>query len=109
MAIPAGGVPVGVEIARTLCAPISLAIVRKIQIPGNTEAGFGAVSWDGQVLINEQLRTALGLSQGDVTGAGNISTGSCCFVTCISKRMKTMSAGALYPTAFREWGKCVME
>ena len=69
MAIPAGGVPVGVEIARILCVPIGLAIVRKIQIPGNTEAGFGAVTWDGQVLINEQLRATLGLSQGDVDTA----------------------------------------
>jgi len=69
MAIPAGGVPVGVEIARTLGAPIGLAIVRKIQIPGNTEAGFGAVTWDGQVMINEQLRATLGLSQGDVDTA----------------------------------------
>jgi predicted phosphoribosyltransferase len=69
MAIPAGGVPVGVEIARILCVPIGLAIVRKIQIPGNTEAGFGAVTWDGQVLINEQLRATLGLSQGDLDTA----------------------------------------
>jgi len=69
IAIPAGGVPVGVEIARILRAPISLAIVRKIQIPGNTEAGFGAVTWDGHVLINEQLRAALGLSQGEVNAA----------------------------------------
>ena len=44
----------GVEITRILHAPISLAIVRKIQIPGNSEAGFGAVTWDGHVLINEQ-------------------------------------------------------
>ncbi|HWS22056.1 MAG TPA: phosphoribosyltransferase family protein [Methanoregula sp.] len=69
IAIPAGGVPVGVEIARILHAPISLAIVRKIQIPGNTEAGFGAVTWDGHVLINEQLRAILGLSQRDVDTA----------------------------------------
>lgn len=66
MAIPAGGVPVGVEIATTIHAPIGLAIVRKIQIPGNTEAGFGAVTWDGQVLINEPLRAVLGLSQEEV-------------------------------------------
>jgi putative phosphoribosyl transferase len=69
MAIPAGGVPVGVEIAKTIHAPIGLAIVRKIQIPGNTEAGFGAVTWDGKVLINEPLRAALGLSQGEVDTA----------------------------------------
>jgi len=69
IAIPAGGVPVGVEIARILRAPLSLAIVRKIQVPGNTEAGFGAVTWDGRVLINEQLRNTLGLSQNEVDTA----------------------------------------
>jgi putative phosphoribosyl transferase len=69
LAIPAGGVPVGKEVALALGAPFSPAIVRKIQIPGNTEAGFGAVTWDGQVLINERLRTALGLSQAEVEAA----------------------------------------
>jgi predicted phosphoribosyltransferase len=43
--------------------------VRKIRIPGTTESGFGAVSWDGQVLINEPLRAALGLSATDVDKA----------------------------------------
>jgi predicted phosphoribosyltransferase len=62
LAIPAGGVPIGKEVAVALGAPLSLAIVRKIRIPGSTESGFGAVTWDGQVLINERLRAALGLS-----------------------------------------------
>jgi putative phosphoribosyl transferase len=62
LAIPAGGVPVGAEVAKALGAPFSLAIVRKIRIPGSTESGFGAVTWDGQVLINEDLQAALGLS-----------------------------------------------
>jgi predicted phosphoribosyltransferase len=66
LAIPAGGVPVGIEVARALHAPFSLAIVRKIRIPGTTESGFGAVTWDGEVLINEPLRAALGLSAADV-------------------------------------------
>jgi putative phosphoribosyl transferase len=69
LAIPAGGVPIGVEVARALGAPFSLAIVRKIRIPGSTESGFGAVTWDGQVLINEQLRSALGLSGPEVDQA----------------------------------------
>jgi predicted phosphoribosyltransferase len=69
LAIPAGGVPVGVEVALALGAPFSLAIVRKVQVPGNTEAGFGAVTWDGRVLINERLRAALGLSQVQVDAA----------------------------------------
>ena len=73
LAIPAGGVPVGKEVALVLVAPFIPAIVRKIQIPGNTEAGFGAVTWDGQVLINERLRTALGLSQAEVDTAITIT------------------------------------
>lgn len=56
----------GVEVAKALKAPLSLAIVRKIRIPGTTESGFGAVTWDGDVLINEPLRAALGLSAADV-------------------------------------------
>lgn len=69
LAIPAGGVPVGTMVAKALGAPFGLAIVRKIRIPGSTEAGFGAVSWDGQVLINEWLRAGLGLGAAEVDAA----------------------------------------
>ena len=69
LAIPAGGAPVGREVAHALTAPLSLAIVRKIRIPGSTESGFGAVTWDGQVLINEELRAALDLSADEVERA----------------------------------------
>ncbi|HVN73040.1 MAG TPA: phosphoribosyltransferase family protein [Methanoregula sp.] len=69
LAIPAGGVPIGAEIARAIHAKFGLAIVRKIQVPGNTEAGFGAVTWDGQVLINDILRSALGLTESQVASA----------------------------------------
>jgi predicted phosphoribosyltransferase len=69
LAIPAGGVPVGREVAMALGGPLSLAVVRKIRIPGSTESGFGAVTWDGQVLINEPLRAALGLTGQEVERA----------------------------------------
>jgi predicted phosphoribosyltransferase len=69
LAIPAGGVPIGKEVAQALGAPLSLAIVRKIRIPGTTESGFGAVTWDRHVLINEDLRSALGLHPPDVERA----------------------------------------
>lgn len=69
LAIPAGGVPVGKELAQALDCPLSLAIVRKIRIPGTTEAGFGAVTWDGRVRINENLVRALGLSAADTDAA----------------------------------------
>ncbi len=65
-AIPAGGVPIGVAIARSLRAPLMLAIVRKVQIPWNPEAGFGAVTWDGSVLLNMSLVERLGLGETEI-------------------------------------------
>lgn len=42
LAIPSGGVPVGLMISKQLGLDFDLIIARKLQIPGNTEAGFGA-------------------------------------------------------------------
>jgi putative phosphoribosyl transferase len=63
LAIPNGGVPVGVEIARTLDAELDAIIVRKLQIPGNTEAGFGALTSHGSLLLNERLVRSIGLNK----------------------------------------------
>jgi predicted phosphoribosyltransferase len=68
-AIPAGGVPVGAEVALALGVPFGLAIVRKVRIPGNPEAGFGAVTWDGDVVINDRLVKALGLTKTQIDNA----------------------------------------
>jgi len=64
--IPAGGVPVAVPVARILSAPIRLAVVRKVHIPWNPEAGFGAVTWDGKVILNTELLDTLGMSGEEV-------------------------------------------
>jgi len=61
LAIPLGGIPVAVKIAERLQCPLELAIVRKIQIPGNTEAGFGAITGEGDVFLNEPLMFRLNL------------------------------------------------
>ena len=66
LAIPAGGVPVGLQIAGALHLPFDLLIVRKIQIPGNTEAGFGAMGPDGEVILNDQLLRRLRLSEEEI-------------------------------------------
>ncbi len=62
LAIPAGGVPVGYVIASELNLPLDVIIIRKIQIPWDTEAGFGALSWDGTTILNTPLVRRLGLS-----------------------------------------------
>ena len=61
LAIPAGGVPVGYVVAEKLEIPFDVVVVRKIQIPWNTEAGFGAVTWDGTPILNEPLVAELGI------------------------------------------------
>jgi putative phosphoribosyl transferase len=43
LALPRGGVSLGLQIARRLQAPIDLLLVRKIGAPGNSEYGIGAV------------------------------------------------------------------
>lgn len=53
-AIPSGGMPVAVEVADTLDLSLDVAVVSKILLPWNTEAGFGAVGFDGSVWINQQ-------------------------------------------------------
>lgn len=62
-AIPAGGVPVGAEIAKSLGVPLDLIIVRKIQLPWTTEAGFGALDPNGQAIFNEDLLARVALSR----------------------------------------------
>ncbi len=65
-AVPSGGVPVAKEISKELKAPLDLLIVRKIQLPWNTEAGFGAMNLDKDVVLNEELIKSLNLSQEDI-------------------------------------------
>ena len=67
LAIPAGGIPVGAAMARELGLPLDVAVVSKITLPWNTEAGCGAVAFDGTVRLNESLLPRLGLSAEDVT------------------------------------------
>jgi predicted phosphoribosyltransferase len=66
LAIPSGGVPVAFEIARLLNLSMDLILVRKVQIPWNTEAGFGAVNPDGEVILNEDLLEMLNLSKEEI-------------------------------------------
>ena len=66
LAIPAGGVPVAYELAGNLDLVMDIVIVRKVQIPGNTEAGFGAMGPDGEVIFNEMLLRSLRLSKKEV-------------------------------------------
>ena len=66
LAVPAGGVPVGYTIARELAIPLDVIVVRKVQIPGITEAGFGAVTWDGKIFLNQDLAKELRFKEEEI-------------------------------------------
>lgn len=64
--IPAGGVPVAARVAQGLDCCLEVAVVSKITIPWNTEAGYGAIAFDGTVRLNDSLLACLGLSEEQV-------------------------------------------
>ena len=66
LAIPSGGVPVGIKVRETLALPLDLLIVRKLQIPGNPEAGFGAMTVSGTVFLNKSLLVTLRLTSAQI-------------------------------------------
>lgn len=57
-ALPRGGVPVALEIARTLAAPLDLILVRKIGAPGAPELALGALVEGNppEIVINQEVR-----------------------------------------------------
>ncbi len=66
LAIPNGGLAVGLPMAKILNADLDLLIVRKLQIPYNPEAGFGALTSLGTVLINQPLVDRIGLTDSEI-------------------------------------------
>jgi len=66
LAIPAGGVPVAAEIARALHLPLDVAVVSKVLLPWTTEAGYGAVAFDGSVWLNQDYLDHYGLDEATV-------------------------------------------
>ena len=63
LAIPNGGLAVAAPISKTFGAKLDLLIVRKLQIPYNPEAGFGAITSLGTIILNKPLVARIGLNQ----------------------------------------------
>lgn len=66
LAIPAGGVPVGVVMAEKTGLDFDVAVVSKITLPWNTEAGYGAVAFDGTVKLNKDMLRRISLTAEEV-------------------------------------------
>jgi len=64
--IPAGGVPVAASMALNLNLDLDVAVVSKITLPWNTEAGYGAVAYDGTVKLNTDILSQIGLTDDEI-------------------------------------------
>lgn len=53
-ALPRGGLPVAVPVARLLNCPLDIVVAKKISHPKNPELAIGAVTADGNVLWDKQ-------------------------------------------------------
>ena len=63
LGIPNGGVAVALNVALAISADFDLVISRKIPLPLSPEGGFGSVTDDGTIILNEELVKKAGLSQ----------------------------------------------
>lgn len=55
-ALPRGGIPIAVPVARQLNCPVDIVVAKKIATPQNPELAIGAVTSEGQVLWMRQQR-----------------------------------------------------
>lgn len=56
-----GGVPVAVEVARALSAPLDVIVVRKLGVPGRPELAMGAIAPGGVRVLNDHVVAGLSI------------------------------------------------
>src|SRR4051812_19746618 len=66
LALPRGGVPVGVAVAMALDAPLDVLLVRKLGVPHHEELAFGAIATGGARILNQDVVAAAGLDEDDI-------------------------------------------
>lgn len=63
LALPRGGVPVAVEIARRLRLPLDILLVRKLGAPGQSELAMGAIAAGGIQILDRVIVRHLGITE----------------------------------------------
>ena len=59
LAIPRGGIPIAYKVAERLSVPMSVIVVRKLGLPWNEEAGFGAIDPEGTPYYDQSVLSYL--------------------------------------------------
>ena len=66
LGLPRGGVPVALEVARGLAAPLDVILVRKLGVPFQPELAMGAIGEGGVRVLNPDVIRMAGVSSADL-------------------------------------------
>lgn len=91
LAIPRGGVPVAKEVAVAIGAPLDLVVTRKIGAPYQQELAVGAVTQEGEMIVDAERIELLGIP------TSYMKQESARQVKEISSRMKKYRGDRPYP------------
>lgn len=63
LAVPRGGVPVGVEVAKALGSPLDIVVVRKLGLPFQPEVAAGAIGEGGVRVLDRRVQRLSGVTK----------------------------------------------
>lgn len=63
LGLPRGGVPVALEIAKALGAPLDIFLVRKLGFPGHPEVAMGAIASGDVQVLNASVLSEVGVTK----------------------------------------------
>ena len=67
LGLPRGGVPVALEVAKALDAPLDVIVVRKLGVPFQPELAMGAIGEGGVRVLNTAVVQLAGVSSEELT------------------------------------------
>jgi predicted phosphoribosyltransferase len=67
LALPRGGVPIAVEVAEYLHAPMDTFMVRKLTLPHDPGRALGAIASDGVIVLDDDTIKANGVTPDELT------------------------------------------
>jgi putative phosphoribosyl transferase len=91
LGIPRGGVVVANEVARALGAPLDVVVTKKIEAPGEPEFALGAVTQEGDVIIDQAAAESLGATAEYLDGQVRIKKEE------VKERLERLRGGTPYP------------
>ncbi len=92
LAIPRGGVVIGREVAKALDAPLDIVVTRKIGAPSQPEFAIGAITQDGEVILDEESSRTVGASEAYLKSESNRQFKE------VKARMRRYRGGRPYPS-----------